>query len=72
MPPFSIMVKHKHKVKPNKPDQPKIVIGSHLTVFTYPDGRVELKWDDAALLRDVRKALADYEREQKARELLRK
>jgi hypothetical protein len=40
---------------------PTIVQGSHLTVLTFPDGRVELKWDDAALLKDVQKALTEYE-----------
>ena len=35
--------------------------GSHLTVTTYPDGRTELEWDDEALLRDVREALASVE-----------
>ena len=38
-----------------------IVKGSHLTVTTYPDGRTELEWDDEALLRDVREALASVE-----------
>ena len=40
---------------------PKVEKGSHLTVTTYPDGRTELEWDDEALLRDVRKALTEYE-----------
>lgn len=35
--------------------------GSHLTVTTYPDGRTELEWDDEALVRDVRDAIASYE-----------
>lgn len=35
-----------------------IKTGSHLTVTTYPDGRQELEWDDEALLRDVRQAIA--------------
>jgi hypothetical protein len=56
--------KHKQKIKPNEIDQPTIKIGSHLTVYTYPDGNVELKWDDEALLRDVRNALAQYDKEQ--------
>lgn len=64
------MAKHKTKIVPNEKDQPKIVIGSHLTVYTYPDGTVKLKWDDVALLRDVRKAIADSEREQLARKKL--
>ena len=37
-----------------------VVKGSHLTVTTYPDGRTELEWDDDALLRDVREALAVF------------
>jgi hypothetical protein len=40
---------------------PKINQGSHLTVKTFEDGRTELIWDDAALTRDVQKALTDYE-----------
>lgn len=40
---------------------PKVEKGSHLTVTTYPDGRTELEWDDEALLRDVQKALTEYE-----------
>jgi hypothetical protein len=35
--------------------------GSHLTVTTYPDGRTELEWDDAALLNDVREAIKSAE-----------
>lgn len=35
--------------------------GSHLTVTTYPDGRTELKWDDDALLNDVREAIKSAE-----------
>ena len=41
--------------------EPKVVKGSHLTVTTYPDGHTELVWDDEALLRDVREALAGVE-----------
>jgi hypothetical protein len=37
---------------------PKINQGSHLTVKTFEDGRTELVWDDAALLRDVQEAIA--------------
>lgn len=36
----------------------KVVKGSHLTVTTYPDGRTELEWDDAQLLKDVQEAIA--------------
>lgn len=39
----------------------KVVKGSHLTVTTHPDGRVELEWDDDALLRDVQDAIKAYE-----------
>ena len=38
-----------------------VVKGSHLTVTTYPDGKTTLEWDDEALLRDVREALASVE-----------
>jgi S-adenosylmethionine/arginine decarboxylase-like enzyme len=38
-----------------------IVIGSHLTVTTFPDGKTELKWDDEALVRDVRSAITQAE-----------
>ena len=37
---------------------PRIVQGSHLTVKTFENGKTELIWDDDALLRDVRAALA--------------
>lgn len=40
---------------------PKIVVGSHLTVKTYEDGKTELIWDDEALARDVRMALSKFE-----------
>ena len=42
-------------------NEAKVVKGNHLTVTTYPDGRTELQWDDAALLRDVREAIASVE-----------
>ena len=35
--------------------------GSHLTVKSYPDGQQELIWDDAALEREVREAIASVE-----------
>ena len=35
----------------------QVVKGSHLTVTTYPDGRTELKWDDAALQRECEEAI---------------
>ena len=37
---------------------PRIVQGSHLTVKTFEDGKTELIWDEEALMRDVREALA--------------
>lgn len=37
---------------------PKITQGSHLTVKTFEDGKTELIWDDAQLLKDVQDALA--------------
>jgi hypothetical protein len=51
----------KKKVDDQITDAVTVVKGSHLTVTTYPDGKTELVWDDAALLRDVQKALTDYE-----------
>jgi hypothetical protein len=41
--------------------EPKVVKGNHLTVTTYPNGKVELEWDDEALLRDVRAAILKAE-----------
>ena len=35
--------------------------GSHLTVSSYPDGTVKLVWDDEALLKEVREAIASVE-----------
>lgn len=37
---------------------PKIDIGTHLTVTTYEDGTVILKWDDEALQRECEAAIA--------------
>jgi hypothetical protein len=42
-------------------DYPYVIIGSHLTVTEYEDGRTELQWDDEALLRDVRLAILTAE-----------
>lgn len=39
-------------------DYPYVTIGTHLTVIEYENGKTELKWDDEALLRDVRNAIA--------------
>lgn len=43
---------------------PVVTRGSHLTVTTHPDGRTVLAWDDAALLRDVQQAIAEWEQSQ--------
>lgn len=43
------------------PTEPVVVKGNHLTVTTHPDGRTMLEWDDAALLEEVRAALATVE-----------
>jgi hypothetical protein len=43
---------------------PKMQQGSHLTVKTFEDGRTELIWDDDALMRDVREAIATAESNQ--------
>lgn len=40
---------------------PTVVKGNHLTVTTFEDGRTELVWDDAALLEEVRAAIASAE-----------
>ncbi len=40
---------------------PKIQQGSHLTVKTFEDGRTELIWDDAQLLKEVQEAIASVE-----------
>lgn len=45
--------------------EPTVVVGSHLTVTTYPNGKKELKWDDEALMRDVLEALASVTPEKK-------
>lgn len=42
-------------------DEPTVVVGSHLTVITHPDGSTELIWDDEALERDVREAILKAE-----------
>jgi len=38
--------------------EPKVVKGTHLTVTTYPNGKVELEWDWDALVQEVREACA--------------
>ena len=39
-------------------EYPIITEGSHLTVIQHEDGKTELIWDDAQLLKDVEEALA--------------
>ncbi len=39
----------------------KVVKGSHLTVTHYSDGKTKLEWDDDALLRDVKDAIASLQ-----------
>lgn len=41
--------------------EPTIVVGTHLTVTTWPDGRTELKWDDEALLKEIQNAILKHE-----------
>jgi hypothetical protein len=43
-------------------DEPTVVVGSHLTVITHPNGRTELLWDDEQLLKEVREAIASVEK----------
>jgi hypothetical protein len=43
------------------PNEPTVVVGSHLTVTTFPDGRTNLKWDDDALLKEVKEAIETYD-----------
>jgi hypothetical protein len=42
-------------------DVVEIVKGSHLTVTKFPNGKIELVWDDEALLREVTEAIASVE-----------
>ena len=42
-------------------DYPYVIIGTHLTVIEYEDGRTELIWNDDALLSEVRAALLKAE-----------
>ena len=50
----------KKDVKVNVPSGgwPVISQGTHLTVKTFEDGRTELIWDDAQLLKEVQEAIA--------------
>lgn len=40
---------------------PFVTVGNHLTVTEFEDGRTELKWDDEALLNEVRQAIRSPE-----------
>ncbi len=55
----------KETKKSKKETWPKVVVGSHLTVTTYENGKTDLVWDDAALARDVQNALTEYEKSAK-------
>jgi hypothetical protein len=48
-------------------DYPYVTIGTHLTVTEYEDGRTDLTWDDEALLREVRTALASVTEDKPAK-----
>jgi hypothetical protein len=41
-----------------KKDTSGVVKGNHLTVTTFSDGSTKLEWDDEALLKEVREAIA--------------
>lgn len=43
------------------PTDPVVVKGNHLTVTTFPDGTTKLKWNDTALLKEVRAAILSAE-----------
>lgn len=55
------MATRKKKTEATTTTEPTVVVGSHLTVTTYPDGRTELVWDDEALLNEVRAAIASVQ-----------
>jgi len=46
---------------------PYAVVGTHLTVTEYEDGRTQLTWDDAALLREVQEAIRTWELSQEVK-----
>jgi len=56
-------------MKSTKQPKPKVVVGNHLTVTTWPDGRTTLEWDDEALLQEIRTAIAVYNAKQKSKHL---
>lgn len=57
------MATRKKKETPNVDSGgwPKMQQGTHLTVKTFEDGRTELVWDDAQLLKEVQDAILNYE-----------
>lgn len=55
------MARKKQIAELKSQDEPRVVKGSHLTVITHPDGKTELLWDDEALLKEVREAIASVE-----------
>lgn len=58
-----VIKKVKEELSPNVASGgwPKIQQGTHLTVKTFEDGKTELIWDDEALAREVREAIASVE-----------
>ena len=56
-------------MKQNKQPKPKVVVGNHLTVTTWSDGKTTLEWDDEALLQEIRTAIAVHEAKQKSKHL---
>jgi hypothetical protein len=54
--------KTKSKLGEDTIEWPKITTGSHSTRYEYEDGRVEFNSDWELLSRDVREAIAEYEK----------
>ena len=59
--PIAKRVKQETKVFKPTVKEPTVVKGNHLTVTTFPDGSTKLEWDDDALLKEVREAIASAE-----------
>lgn len=53
--------KKKEKLEAVSESWPKVTQGSHLTVTENEDGSVDMAWDDEALARDVRNAIASLD-----------
>lgn len=47
--------------KKENTEWPQVTKGSHLTVIKHENGKIDLEWDDEALLRDVQEAIASVE-----------